>query len=596
MVPDSVKKRNFATGLNFFGMKKILTALLSLCLAAFVLAGQEIRNIDETVVIRPDGSAEITQVWDVTVVSGTEFYLPFDYLGPIEISDLRVSENGEDFIAEGDGWDTDRTREQKRGRCGIVRKKNGVELCWGQGDYGDHVWTVRYTVSGLVMKMGEYNGLYFSFVNPGLSAPPRHVKVLLVNETGGPDWTEENVKVWGFRSDSEIFVEDGAVRAESLAPFRSSSAMTVLVRFDPDLLTPAVEYDKGFEAILDIAFKGSDYKEKEDIGDVIVWILLILGLLLLTPVGWLILALIIFVILSFNYNVLGWKCEKKIFGTRKIKGWYRDVPLKGSIPAAYYVLTKGDTMNVWGKDCSNRLIGAYFLRWVLAGVVEVLPDPENKNRVNLSFKQQTSFKEPLENDLYEMVREASGKNLILEADELDKWSKKSFKRISNVPSRALTLGRKWFEDRHYTDKGDRLNPDGQAQARHLIEFRNFLEDFTLSKERGAVEVTLWQDYLVFAEIFGIADKVAKQFEKLYPAEFSQFARILNGTSLYTVMSYSGNISASALRIAKTASALSGSGSSSSGGGSSYRSSGGGGHFSHGGGHHSFGGSHGGGSR
>ena len=205
MIPDSFKKRNFATVLNYFWMKKILSALLFLCLAAFVLAGQEVRNIDETVVIRPDGSAEITQVWDVYVVSGTEFYLPFDHLGPIDISDLQVSENGEDFIAEGDGWDTDRTREQKRGRCGIVRKENGVELCWGQGDYGDHLWTVRYTVSGLVMKMGEYNGLYFSFVNSGLSAPPQHVKVMLVNETGGPDWTTENVKVWGFRSDSEIF-------------------------------------------------------------------------------------------------------------------------------------------------------------------------------------------------------------------------------------------------------------------------------------------------------------------------------------------------------------------------------------------------------
>ncbi|MCR5071004.1 MAG: DUF2207 domain-containing protein [Bacteroidales bacterium] len=577
-------------------MNKILATLLCLCLAAFTLAGQEIRNIDETVVIRPDGSARITQVWDVNVVSGTEFYLPFDHLGPIEISDLQVSENGEDFVAEGDGWDTDRTREQKRGRCGIVRKKNGVELCWGQGDYGDHVWTVRYTVSGMVMKMGEYNGLYFSFVNPGLCAPPQHVKVLLVNETGGPDWTEENVKVWGFRSESEIFVEDGAVRAESLEPFRSSSAMTVLVRFDPDLLTPAVEYDKAFEAIMDIAFKGSDYKEKVGIGDILAWILIILGLLLFTPVGWIILAAIIFLVFSFNYHILGWKFEKKIFGSRKVKGWYRDVPLKGSIPAAYYVLTKGDTMSAWDKDYSNRLIGAYFLRWVLEGVVEVLPDPENKNRVNLSFKQQTSFKEVLENDLFAMVREASGKNLILEADELEKWSKKSFKRFSDVPSRALTLGRKWFEDRHYTEKSDRLNKEGQAQARHLIEFRNFLEDFTLSKERGAIEVTLWQDYLVFAALFGIADKVAKQFEKLYPADFSKLSRILNGASLYTVMSYSGSISASALRNARVATTWSDSGSSGSSSGSSHRSSGGGGHFSHGGGHHSFGGSRGGGSR
>ena len=595
MIPDSFKKRNFATVLNYFWMKKILSALLFLCLAAFALAGQEIRNIDETVVIRPDGSAEITQVWDVNVVSGTEFYLPFDHLGPIDISNLRVSENGEDFIAEGDGWDTDRTREQKRGRCGIVRKENGVELCWGQGDYGDHLWTVRYTVSGLVMKMGEYNGLYFSFVNSGLSAPPQHVKVMLVNETGGPEWTEENVKVWGFRSDSEIFVEDGAVRAESLSPFRSSSAMTVLVRFDPDLLSPAVEYDKGFEAIMDIAFKGSDYVDKSSFGDVAILLLALIAFLLFTPVGWIILAGIIFLIFLFNYHVLGWKYEKKIFGARKVKGWYRDVPLKGSIPAGYYVLAKGDAMSAWDKDYANNLIGAYFLRWVLADVVEVLPDPENKSRVNLSFKQQTSFKEPLENDLYAMVREASGKNLILEADELEKWSKKSFKRMSDIPSRALTIGRKWFEDRHYTEKSDRLNKEGQEQARHLIEFKNFLEDFTLSKERGAIEVTLWQDYLVYAALFGIADKVAKQFEKLYPAEFNQFSRILNGSSLATVISYSGNISASALKNARVASGWSSSSSSSSSG-SSHRSSGGGGHFSSGGGHHSFGGSHGGGSR
>ncbi len=418
---------------------------------------------------------------------------------------------------------------------------------------------------------------------------------MLVNETGGPEWTEENVKVWGFRSDSEIFVEDGAVRAESLSPFRSSSAMTVLVRFDPDLLSPAVEYDKGFEAIMDIAFKGSDYVDKSSFGDVAILLLALIAFLLFTPVGWIILAGIIFLIFLFNYHVLGWKYEKRIFGARKVKGWYRDVPLKGSIPAGYYVLAKGDAMSAWDKDYANNLIGAYFLRWVLADVVEVLPDPENKSRVNLSFKQQTSFTEPLENDLYAMVREASGKNLILEADELEKWSKKSFKRMSDVPSRALTIGRKWFEDRHYTSKSDRLNKDGQEQARHLIEFKNFLEDFTLSKERGAIEVTLWQDYLVYAALFGIADKVAKQFEKLYPAEFKQFSSILNGSSLATVISYSGNISASALKNARVASSWSSSSSSGSSS-SSHRSSGGGGHFSSGGGHHSFGGSHGGGSR
>ena len=110
-------------------MRRLITSLIILLLGLSAAFAQQVRNIDETVLIRPDGSAEITQVWDVNVISGTEFYLPFDHLGPMDISDLRVSEGELTFVAEGDGWDTDRSRDQKRGRCGIVRKRDGVELC-----------------------------------------------------------------------------------------------------------------------------------------------------------------------------------------------------------------------------------------------------------------------------------------------------------------------------------------------------------------------------------------------------------------------------------------------------------------------------------
>ena len=577
-------------------MKKILASLTVLCLTAFVLSGQEIRDIDETVVLHRDGSAHITQVWDVTVVSGTEFYLPFDHLGPMDIQDLAVSENGVEFVSEGDNWDTERSLDRKRGRCGIVRKSGGVELCWGQGDYGDHVWTVSYSVKGLVMRMGDYDGLYFSFVNPGLSAPPQHVKVTLVNETGGPEWTYENVKVWGFRSEGEVFVEDGVVRAETTAPFGRNSAMTLLVRFDQGLFEPAVEYRDSFEKVQKMAFKGSDYKDRLSFKDILKLIGAALLALIFSPVGWVILGLLYLMYLAFTYYVLGWKYEKQIYGKHKIAGWYRDVPLEGSIPAAYFTLVKGDRMTVAGKDWSKNLIGAYFLRWVLDGIVQVLPESGRKDHVNLSFEKEHSFEEPVENDLYQMVREASGPNLILEAGEFEKWSKKSFKRVSNLPEREKTRGLKWYQDRHYTVNSARLNADGQEQARHLIEFKNFLEDFTLSKERGAIEATFWRDYLVFAALFGIADKVAKEFEKLYPAEFAQYAQSsgLGGITFYDLSRMSQNISASAMRNAYAEKSAYSAGSGGSGG--SWRSSGGGGHFSGGGGGHSFGGSHGGGSR
>ena len=581
-------------------MKKILSVFALLFLVASTLTAQEIRDIDETVVLRKDGSARITQVWDVNAASGTEFYLPFDHLGPMTIDDLTVSENGESFIAEGDGWDTDRTREEKRGRCGIVRKSGGgVELCWGLGSLGDHVWTVSYTVKGLVMRMGEkYDGLYFSFVNPGLFAPPQHVKVMLRNETGGPEWTTENVKVWGFRSEGDIWVEDGAIRAESTEPFGYNSAMTVLVRFDQGLFEPAVTYEKDFEKVQQMAFEGSDYKTKMSFWDKVKLVLgglVALIMLLLSPIGLATIAILAWLYLWIT-SLLGYKYKKSIFGQSKITGWYHDVPLEGNIPAAYYALTKGHRMDsVGAPDLSNNLIGAYFLRWVMDGKVRVLPDPEKAERVNLSFEKEAHFQEAFENDLYKMVREASGENLILEAGELEKWSKKSFRRISNLPDRAKTCGRKWFQDKHYMVKNDHCNETGQEQARHLVEFKNFLEDFTLHKERRSVEVTLWKDYLVFGALFGIADMVAKEFQKLYPAQFTEFTQAsgLNGTSFYNVMSMSNSISAAAMRNAKSElSKHTSSGSSSS----SSRSYGGGGHYSRGGGGHSFGGSHGGGTR
>ena len=346
-------------------MKRTATALLLLFLAAFALSAQEIRDIDETVVIRADGSATVTQVWNVSVVSGTEFYLPFDNLGPMDITDLSVIENGVTFESDGDRWDTDRSLEQKRGRCGIVRKSGGgVELCWGQGDYGDHVWTVSYTVRGLVLRMGDYNGLYFSFVNPGLAAPPRHVRVRILNGTGGELWTPENVRVWGFRSESEIYVEDGAIRAESLSPFGRSSAMTVLVRFDPDLLESAVSYHKDFDDVQKMALEGSEYKKKTTFWDVLKTIALGFVVLLFSPVGWILIGSLYLFYLLFTYYVLGHKYEKDIFGKRRIEGWYRDVPLQGNIPAAYYALSKGDRIAGagLGKDLSNNLIGAYFLK------------------------------------------------------------------------------------------------------------------------------------------------------------------------------------------------------------------------------------------
>ena len=54
---------------------------------------------------------------------------------------------------------------------------------------------------------------------------------------------------------------------------------------------------------------------------------------------------------------------------------------------------------------------------------------------------------------------------------------------------------------------------------NLMGLKKFLEEFTLIEERGMVEVNLWNEYLVYALLFGISEKVMKDFKETCPEYF-----------------------------------------------------------------------------
>ena len=491
-------------------MKRILLIVLAFLAGTLAVYAQAIRDLDIRVVLQKDGSARVTQVWDVNVNSGTEWYVPVGNLGKINITDFTVSENGQPFINEGRRWNVDRSLEEKAGRCGIVEKRDGVELCWGQGSLGDHVWTVEFTAHGLVQSFSDADGFNFQFVNPGYTAPPQHVKVSIVNATGGPLWTYDNTRVWGFGSYGDINVTDGRIVYESLEPFTYNSSFIALVRFEKGLFDPAVSRDMSFEDLKKEALEGSDYGKKDREGTIMKWIL---GILM----GGGLLAFLRAIVLQ----ALGYKYKKSMYGKTKITEWWRDAPMDGNLFASSYVLDNG--WRFAGSASSKNLIGAFFLRWILNGDVKVVQDPDKPKRVNLAFNPETSFTNETENALYRMALEASGGNLLLETGEFEKWSEKHYKQVMAWPERAKAAGRSYLTGKGWLKGTGSTKGDGTTEASHVVEFKNFLEDFTLSKERGATEVGLWKDYLVFAQLFGIADKVAQQFQKLYPKEFQEVA-------------------------------------------------------------------------
>ena len=68
----------------FISTLLLLSASLSMARETFV------HNVDITVRLDCSGTAHITEIWDVDVQTGTEWYLVQGNLGAIEIRDLEI--------------------------------------------------------------------------------------------------------------------------------------------------------------------------------------------------------------------------------------------------------------------------------------------------------------------------------------------------------------------------------------------------------------------------------------------------------------------------------------------------------------------------
>jgi len=574
----------------------LLTALFSFF---YTTHATDIRSVDTEVWLYKDGTALVYQRWDVTVTQGTEWYIPIENLGKRSVRDLRVFENDRRFEDDGRSWDSDRTLEQKMYRCGIVEKADGVELCWGQGKYGDHVYEILYVIDNLVLRMadGDNNAFNWQFLNDDLPAPPDSVSLTICNNNDSSQvWVAGkggNMGVWVFGCEADYSIVNGDVTIKSTEPLLSEDYLTVMMRFDRDMFEPSVSDNRTFSELQDDAFRESDYFlpaentrnslfSERNLRRIVIW--LVIAVVAIPLLFFLLPALIEI----WYKRVTGLRYDEKVFGRKRIDGWFRAVPLDGRLDAAYSLLLAGDALS-WEHELFPQLIGAYFLRWVQHGLVSVQKDPAKEDNMKLLFAsavpQDGQFPDPMEKTLYTSARSASGENLLLEPNEFNLWAEKNYESVLKWSDSAQTSGAEVWSGL------------SKEERSHLAEFRNFLEDFTLSDERSVPEVGVWQEYLVFAQLFGIAEKVSKSFEKLYPklyADYTAKSHLTDDASSYEVIrsvqktSTSFISAASYMKSEKEA--------ENGGSGSSGRYYGGGGHSSRSGGGGYSGGGRGGGSR
>ena len=213
----------------------------------------------------------------------------------------------------------------------------------------------------------------------------------------------------------------------------------------------------------------------------------------------------------------------------------------------------------------------------------------NKNTSVIDLTLNPVFDNDLETKLFKMMYKAS-KDGYLETREFEKWCSNNyseflslFKRIeneniNNLKSNGMIYQRTSKEECKCKNV---MNEQIYNDSVELYGLKKYLEEFSRMDTKEVMEVKLWDEYLMFAYLFGIADKVAKQLKDMYPEIIEQADMNGNVVFDYDMFVFVNHISTRSVSAASSARAAAES--YSSGGGGFSSGGGGGGSFGGGGG-------------
>lgn len=555
-------------------MKKIIFTLVLFLLPSIILAN-EINNIDMDIYVDNNGTAHVTEKWTVKAKNNTEFYKQYKNLNESSITNYKVNMNGKNF--ELVDWNINASFEEKAYKYGYNYIYDGVELCFGISNYGNNNYTLSYDITNFIYNTSDnYQLAYWNLIQPS-SDMIDNVNIKIHSDFKYSD----TLDVWGYgKYGAPCYVYDGVIEMTSEGAIGSSEYMTIIVKFPANSFNTTATMNNDFNYYLDMANEGATpYKHKNNNG-ILSAIAEVLPIVL--GIG---IPLIVIILRSMLHKKkkYGYKNNKTI--DKANTPLFREIPCNKDMYYANCLVSLNDKL--YKEYQETNIFGAIILKWVKENKVTFKVDPKgifNKESGTMDLTLNPTFDDPLEKELFDIMYSAS-KDGILEPKELENWCDNHytkffnlFKRINKREIEKLKANNHIYirtnsnECKYKNVMDDTIYED----SIQLYGLKKYFDEFTKIDTKEVIEVHLWDEYLMFAYIFGIANRVAKQLKDLYP-------EVLNDPNVnfdYSTLMYIDHISYNSVHAASVA--MSRAESYSSGGGGFSSGGGGGGSFGGGG--------------
>ncbi len=545
-------------------MKKIIFIIFTfLFCTSTALATNHIYDIDMEIYVDKNGTASITENWIVDGSDGTEWYKVYNNLGASEITDFTVSMDGNPLTYK--KWDVDESLSEKKGYYGINYTSNGLELCFGKYDYNRHEFTLNYKISNFVLNTSDSQVIYWNLIDRLSSVDFENFSIVLSSYYEFPN----DLPVWGYGHKGYAYVENGKIYMSNEDDM-NGQYVVLLAKFPLNTFNTtnsSSRYDT-FDDVLTAAENGSfdydySYESSIDINPIFAIFIIIYTFFMIS------LPFILIRMLT-NSSKYGFIDNKTI--TKKNTPYFRDIPCNKDI---YYANALIQLNNFNNSKAS--ILGAILLKWVKEEKIIVI---KNNEDTSLKFNPELKIEQANEKRLYQMMYEAS-KDGVLEKKELEKWAKKNYSKYLNLLSQIKDdkINELKNEGHIYKRKNKQeckyknvMDDVLYEDSKKLYGLKLFLEDFSSIDTKEVIEVHLWDEYLMFAYLFGIADKVAKQLKNMYP----EYIESLDNNIDFDTIIFFNTISTRSISAANSARASAQSYSSYSSGGGGFSSGGGGG--------------------
>lgn len=520
-----------------------------------------LNNLDFYAEIDKNGDMQVTETWDISVSDTNTLYKTFklDNSKYSNITNVQVSEVGKGNFTKTNTWAYHLTKNHY---FGGINNDGDFEIAWGVGldnSSATNTYKISYTVEDVIAKYNDCAEMYWQFVGDDFEVNASKITGTIKLPSNVS--SREDIKVWGHVKtlNGEIYATSNDTVEFSLEDYDSGNYVEIRIAMPTDIIETAKRtYNKNvLSDIIEEETKWADEANKtRERTQRIKTIVAIVIIIVCSVIG------ILLLIQTIKYIKL-LKNTKKLVPTEKYD-YFREKPNKDATPAdALFLYNNGTTV---ASTSFGNVFSATLLNLSLKGFFKITVEQNEKGKeetIIYKTKQDIETLQYEEERIAIFVKNAMiGKEKIT-IKELQKYIKNHPTDVSKLIENTGTSTKNKnkitdnFDEKTAKEKSkyigiavlyfflamlslglffplsiilvvnailallinsklSNLTQKGLDEKEKWKGLKKYMEDFSLLDEKEIPALEVWEEYLVYATVFGIADKVIKQLKMVYP--------------------------------------------------------------------------------